>query len=135
MPFVRSVTLALIALALLPAAPAVANYRAETPPDQQITQTGPEGRFLMDGTWLFRKDKADKGKNRGWASETGEANWTQVQVPNAWNAGDDSSASMAGSVVWYRKDFKLPDNDKALAWKVLFESVRYRADVYLNGRC
>ena len=88
----------------------------------------------MDGTWLFRKDKSDKGKTHGWASETGEANWTQVQVPNAWNAGDDSSASMAGSVVWYRKDFKLPDNDKALAWKVLFESVRYRADVYLNGR-
>jgi beta-glucuronidase len=118
----------------MPAAPAVAKYRPETPPDQQISQTGPAGRFLLDGTWLTRRDRSDKGKNRGWAGAASEANWTHVEVPNAWNAGDDSSASMAGSVVWYRKDFKLPDNDKALTWKVLFESVRYRADVYLNGR-
>ena len=35
--------------------------------------------------------------------------WSTVQVPHAWNVGDDSVASMNGSVGWYRKDFELPD--------------------------
>ena len=55
-------------------------------------------------------------------------------VPNAWNAGDDSAASMAGSIGWYRRDFELPDADAALQWVVRFESVNYRATVWLNGR-
>jgi beta-glucuronidase len=55
-------------------------------------------------------------------------------VPNAHNAGDSSAQSQAGSVVWYRKDFKPPSRSKSLSWMVLFESVRYRADVYLNGK-
>jgi beta-glucuronidase len=122
-----------LGLALLPIT-AHAAYRAETPPDTQISQTGADGRFLMDGTWLTKRDKADKGKSRGWARQTSDAGWDKVTVPNAWNANDDSSSSMAGSVVWYRKDFKVPDKDDRLTWKVYFESIRYRADVYLNGR-
>ncbi|MGN6189722.1 MAG: glycoside hydrolase family 2 protein, partial [Conexibacter sp.] len=52
----------------------------------------------------------------------------------AWNAGDDSQTSFLGSVAWYRKDFRLPSRDRALAWIVRFESVNYRATVWLNGR-
>ena len=50
-------------------------------------------------------------------------------MPNAWNAGDDSVASMNGAVGWYRKDFELPDASAALDWVVRFESVNYRATV------
>ena len=31
-----------------------------------------------------------------------------MTVPNSYNAGDLSSASMTGSVGWYRRDFTLP---------------------------
>ena len=41
---------------------------------------------------------------------------------------------MAGSVGWYRKDFRLPSARAALAWAVRFESVNYRSQVWLNGR-
>ncbi len=41
---------------------------------------------------------------------------------------------MNGSVGWYRKDFELPDTSAALDWAVRFESVNYRARVWLNGR-
>ena len=41
---------------------------------------------------------------------------------------------MNGSVGWYRKDFELPDASAALDWAVRFESVNYRARVWLNGR-
>ncbi|MEA2170191.1 MAG: beta-glucuronidase, partial [Solirubrobacteraceae bacterium] len=136
MPLARSFTLALVGLMVLLAAPAAeaSRYRAETPPNQHISQDGQDGRFLLDGTWLQRRDPSDKGTARGYARQTSETGWTQVQVPNAFNAGDSSSASMAGSVVWYRKDFLAPDHKKGLAWVVRFESVRYRADVYLNGK-
>jgi beta-galactosidase/beta-glucuronidase len=51
-----------------------------------------------------------------------------------WNVGDDSEASMRGSVGWYRKDFELPDKRAALEWAVRFESVNYRTRAWLNGR-
>ena len=57
-----------------------------------------------------------------------------MTVPNAWNVGDDSVASMNGSIGWYRKDFELPTTSAALDWAMRFESVNYRADVWLNGR-
>jgi beta-glucuronidase len=41
---------------------------------------------------------------------------------------------MGGGVAWYRKDFKLPSNSSSLDWIVHFESVRYHAIVWLNGR-
>src|SRR5262249_35263425 len=36
-------------------------------------------------------------------------------------------------VGWYRKDFTLPSASAALGWAVRFESVNYRARVWLNG--
>jgi beta-glucuronidase len=41
---------------------------------------------------------------------------------------------MVGTTGWYRKDFRLPQASEALAWVVRFESVNYRAQVWLNGR-
>ena len=55
-------------------------------------------------------------------------------MPNVWNLGDDSPASMIGGVGWYRKDFSLPEASRALAWAVRFESVNYRSRVWLNGK-
>ena len=136
MPLLRSIPLALIGLTVLlvAAAPAGAAYRAVTPPDTKIAQYGVDDRFLLSGDWLQRRDPSDKGKARGWARQTSEADWNQIKVPNAHNAGDPSPESQGGSVVWYRKDFKAPSRKKGLDWVVRFESVRYRADVYLNGK-
>jgi beta-glucuronidase len=41
---------------------------------------------------------------------------------------------MNGTVGWYRKDFELPSASAALDWALRFESVSYRATVWLNGR-
>ena len=60
--------------------------------------------------------------------------------PELFNAGDFSNASMAGSVGWYRRDFTLPagafahTSEGPAHWIVRFESVNYRATVWLNGR-
>src|SRR5215212_12060463 len=96
-------------------------------------QDGPGGRILLDGQWLFRADPNDEGLAAGWAAQTDSAGWSATTVPSAWNAGDDSDASMAGGVGWYRRDFRVPARPAGADWIVRFESVNYRATVFLNG--
>jgi beta-glucuronidase len=94
---------------------------------------GPGGRILFDNGWLFRVDPTDAGLAGGWAAQTDTAGWTPVTLPNAWNANDDSDNSMIGGVGWYRRDFRVPAGPAGARWVVRFESVNYRATVFLNG--
>ncbi|MGZ6644199.1 MAG: glycoside hydrolase family 2 protein [Solirubrobacteraceae bacterium] len=127
----RSLPILLAAASLLTAAaPASAASIVSTPSNKTLYRTGPTGRYLMDGTWLFKLDPHSSGPQL----ETGTAGWKPVTVPNAWNAGDNSPQSFAGGVGWYRKEFRLPSRAKALTWIVRFESVNYRSKVWLNGK-
>src|SRR3954447_4445568 len=121
---------AALALAAVPAAPAAAQSVVSTPTAKTLYRNGPSGRFLMGGTWLRKLDNRQSGPQR----ETGTAGWTKVSVPNAWNAGDNSDASFAGGVGWYRKDFRFPSASANASWVVRFESVNYRSKAWLNGR-
>ena len=125
-------TLLLTAAALAATAPpAAAQVQVvSTPKARTLYRNGPSGRFLMDGTWLRKITNVQSGPQR----QTGTAGWTRVTVPNAWNAGDNSDASFAGGVGWYRKDFRFPSNGKSSSWVVRFESVNYRSKVWLNGK-
>jgi beta-glucuronidase len=134
----------LLALAFAGAAGAQAPtpYVATPPTKGALYRDGQNDRYLLGGTWLYRADPGDLGLGQGWwrniADTTG---WSPVAVPNSWNTGDFSAASMAGSVGWYRRDFTLPSSAFARyvpasdrAWIVRFESVNYGATVWLNGR-
>src|ERR1700756_193241 len=81
-------------------------YAATPPTYGALYQDGPNDRWLLGGTWLQRADPSNTGTSAGWyrnvASTSG---WSSVSVPNSYNAGNLSSASMNGSVEWYRKDF------------------------------
>jgi beta-glucuronidase len=127
LPKILLLTVAALAVS---AAPAAAQSVVSTPTAKTLYKNGPSGRFLMDGVWLRKLDNRESGPQR----EAGTAGWTRVTVPNAWNAGDDTDASFAGGVGWYRKDFRLPSNSRALSWVVRFESVNYRMKAWLNGR-
>jgi beta-glucuronidase len=127
----------LVALVLMlasAAAPATARA-ASVPPEKALYHEGPAGRYLLNGgDWLIRRDGADVGEKRHYFAGASRRGWSNVTVPNAWNAGDNSSASMAGSVTWYRKDFKAPSASSAATWLFHFDNVRYRGAVWLNGR-
>ncbi len=125
--------LATLALALTGAAPALAQSTVSTPEAKTLYQTGPSGRFLVDGPWLFRLDDANKGLGDRFFAQASTSGWSRTTVPNAWNAGDTSDKSFAGSVGWYRKDLRLPSAAKDRDWIVRFESVNYRSRVWLNG--
>jgi beta-glucuronidase len=129
---------------LLSGAPAGAQtVPTATPPTQGALYPDGQGdRYLLGGQWLFQADPGNVGVQNGWwRASASTAGWSAVTVPNSYNAGDLSTASMNGSVGWYRRDFTLPPNAFAASvparfrsWIVRFESVNYHATVWLNGR-
>jgi beta-glucuronidase len=120
----------LAALAL--ASPASA--ATDVPTAGALYRDGPSGRYLMDGPWLGRPDPGDRGLAAGLQRSTSSDGWTTTSVPNAANAGDFSIGSYMGGVYWYRKDFQVPRASARASWILRFESVNYRATVWLNGR-
>jgi beta-glucuronidase len=117
-------------------------YPATPPPKGALYRDGQDGRYLLGGTWLYRADTTDQGLAQGWWRDVAATDgWSTVTVPNSYNAGDFSTASMNGYVGWYRRDFTLPAGafgrfvpTKDRHWIARFESVNYQATVWLNGR-
>src|SRR4051794_24409111 len=128
-PRVRFLLPVLMLLLVCPAT----SQAAYKPTEKALYHDGPEGRYLLDGDWYFKLDNEDQGIKQHFFNSTSTAGWKTVRVPNVWNVGDASNASMAGGIGWYRKDFTLPDADSALHWALRFESVNYRTQVWLNG--
>src|SRR5205814_2356780 len=95
---------------------------------------GPSGRYTMGGVWYRRPDPRKRGRASRLRWSSSLAGWTRITLPDAANAGDFSSRSYLGGVEWYRKDFTPPPAAAGTAWILRFESVNYRATVWLNGR-
>jgi beta-galactosidase/beta-glucuronidase len=123
--------LALLVIGLLVPGSALA---LDTPSPGSVYRDGPSGRYLVDGSWYSRPDPRDRGIRDGYPSGTALTGWSPVTIPHAANAGDFSQQSYLGSVHWYRKDFALPASPPRASWVLRFESVNYRATVWLNGR-
>src|SRR5947209_16198208 len=114
---------------------------AEPPTRGALYHDGQSGRYLLGGRWLYRPDPAAAGvADRFWRDTPSTAGWSAVTIPNVYNLGDFSDRSFQGTVGWYRRDFTLPRNafaryvpGSARRWIVRFESINYRATVWLNG--
>ena len=130
----RLIFLALVGAVVLGGLPAHALGAAERPTNQKLYTDGYDDRMLLGGQWLLKRDRLNVGQQRHFERQRGTAGWSPITVPNAWNAGDDSNESMVGGVAYYRKDFILPGSPNAATWVARFESVNYRATVYLNGK-
>jgi beta-glucuronidase len=101
---------------------------------QAVHRDGPSGRDLLERGWYDRPDPAFTGIRDGFQSSASLAGWRAARVPIAANAGDFSPASYTGFVHWYRNDFTRPRGGRGVSWTVRFESVNFRATVWLNGR-
>src|SRR3954462_3404443 len=115
------------------AAPA-ASAQATAPNPHPVTHDGPTGRFMLDGQWLLRVDRSDRGAGQHWERRRSTAGGAPITVPNAWNANDPPPNGFIGAPAWYRRDFRLPSRATGLDWTVRFDAVNYRATVWLNGR-
>jgi len=123
---------ALLCLSSLVLAPAV--QAAYKPKPKTLYRDGPSGRYLLGGTWHERADAADTGVQLGFQTQETLTGWAPTTIPRAVNAGNYSNQSYFGSVHWFRKDFRVPNRAGDLKWILRFESVNYRAKVWLNGK-
>jgi beta-glucuronidase len=128
------ILVAATALVALCTDPPGAAARVETLTPKALYEDGPDGLYLLDGRWLYRADPRDDGLARRFYRRRTTAGWRPVRIPNAFNPRDFSQQSFDGSVGWYRKDFIAPQLNGALRWAFRFESVNYRARVWLSGR-
>jgi beta-glucuronidase len=125
-----------------PTIPPATPYVATPPTLGALYRDGPNDRWLLGGAWLYRADPGNVGLADGWSRNVGStAGWSAATVPNSFNAGDLSAASMSGSVGWYRRDFTVPAGAFAAyvparfrSWIIRFESINYFATVWLNGK-
>src|SRR3954467_11095583 len=115
------------------AAPVASAQQAAAPNPRPVTQDGPSGRYMLDGQWLLRVDRSDRGAGQHWERRRATGGWTPVTVPNAWNANDRTSSGFIGAPAWYRRDFRLPSRAKGLDWLGRFDWGNCRAPVWLNG--
>jgi beta-glucuronidase len=122
---------ALLGAGLLLSAPASAATR---PKPKALYYNGPSGRYLLSGAWYRRDDPTDQGIKSGFQLSDSPKGWSPTTVPNAVNARDFSVDSYMGKVEWYRKDFKVPRASPDSKWVFRFESVNYRAKIWLNGK-
>jgi beta-glucuronidase len=135
--------LVIASAALLTPAAAAAQpaYQATPPTKGALASDGPAGRYLLGGTWLYRPDVGNVGLRDGWWRDTASTEgWSPVTIPNSYNAGQLTQASMNGWVGWYRRDFTLPAGafnrhvpSADRRWIIDFESVNYSVTVWLNG--
>lgn len=122
----------LCALATVPVA--VPAHAADRPKPGAIYHDGPSGRYLLGGTWHERADPEDVGMAQRFQRRQTLRGWRRTSVPSASNAGVFTPESYIGTVHWYRKDFRLPRASRSAKWVLRFESVNYRARVWLNGK-
>lgn len=127
-----TVLFAVLALGPLPAPARGAD--ADPPAAGSLYTDGPSGRHLLDGVWYERADPPDSGLKARLHRFASLVGWSPTSIPEAANAGDLSEQSYFGQVHWYRKDFRAPPASGLTRWMLRFESVNYRATVWLNGR-
>ena len=108
---VLALTLVLLAAGAATASAAARgpSYAADPPTAGAWYRDGQSGRYLLGGTLAVSRRPGRRRLAQGWWRDVAATDgWSPVTVPNAYNAGDFSSASMNGSVGWYRRDFTLP---------------------------
>ncbi|MBX5468999.1 MAG: beta galactosidase jelly roll domain-containing protein [Thermoleophilaceae bacterium] len=125
---------ALACAAALAAAPAAHAAPPPVPAERALYEDGPSGRYLLERGWTTRADPRDVGLRAGWQRPGRAAGFRPVSIPNAFNARRLDARGNRSRVQWYRVRFSLPPTRRAAAWRLRFESVSVRADVWLNGR-
>jgi hypothetical protein len=91
----------------------------------------------LNGTWQFRFDARDEGRDAGWEKPEAQGFDRTIVVPFPWESELSGIHQPTGApkVGWYRRRFRVPaefPKDRRV-W-LRFGAVDWRADVWVNGR-
>ncbi|ADY54267.1 glycoside hydrolase family 2 sugar binding protein [Pseudopedobacter saltans DSM 12145] len=66
-----------------------------------------------------------------------DSSWKKIALPHAWNEDDAFLKAIhehSTGIVWYRKKFKIPAENKDQKVFLEFEGIRFGGEFYLNGK-
>ena len=89
--------------------------------------------LTLNGPWRFAFDEKNVGKKEAWYREKKYP--LEIQVPFAYQSklsGIDDQRHC--DVIWYEREFAVPENLRSLRRLLHFGAVDYRADVWLDGQ-
>ena len=95
-------------------------------------QASERKKYNFNSEWKLRIGDFPKAKD----TKFDDSKWKQVTLPHAFNEDEAFKLSieqLTDTVVWYRKNFRIPELKSNQKVFVEFEGVRQRGDFYLNG--
>ena len=95
-------------------------------------QASERKKYNFNSEWKLRIGDFPKAKD----AKFDDSKWKQVTLPHAFNEDEAFKLSieqLTDTVVWYRKNFRIPELKSNQKVFVEFEGVRQRGDFYLNG--
>jgi beta-mannosidase len=88
-------------------------------------------RTRLDGVWKYRLENDESGESPGYADPNFDtSSWREMQLPTNWyltEVGDFFGT------IWFRREFRVPDELRGPRPFLRFGAVDYLADVWLNG--
>lgn len=85
----------------------------------------------LDGSWRFKLDRDDIGiKNRFYEPIFNFSKWDKMTIPINWYLTDVGDYH---GIVWFQKEFNIPESLKDKLISLRFNAVDYMAEVWLNG--
>ena len=88
-------------------------------------------RLSLDGIWRYAIDPDETGESLGYhRANLDTSGWATMRLPTNWYLTDVGDYFGA---VWFRTDFRVPDELRGERLFLRFGAVDYVADVWLNG--
>lgn len=92
---------------------------------------------LMNDDWFFKL-----GDQKEWSNKNiDHSQWRKLDLPHDWSKESAASPEYAsctgylpGGIGWYRKEFKIPANNRSKRTYVYFEGVYNNSEVFVNGK-
>jgi len=87
--------------------------------------------FLINDIWFYLEDGIRELKNL----YQSPIEWKKVNLPHTWNKSDalDQTPGYRRNISWYEKDIFIPTNKSDKIYKLHFDGVNSKSEVYING--
>ncbi len=99
---------------------------------------GEQRRLSFNEHWRFHKGESQGAEGPAFD----DSQWTEVRLPHDWaiagpfdpNLNPHTGALPISGTGWYRKSFRLSDDDKRRYFSIAFDGVMSNSTVWLNGK-
>ena len=88
--------------------------------------------YLINNDWFFLKDDIKDYDALNLSTEK----WQKINLPHTWNTSDalDQIPGYRRGIGWYEKEIFIPPLKNSQIFKLYFEGVNNKSEIYVNGK-